>query len=282
VNRRNEAIKYCRYCGHLIRQDASDCPYCERNVIRQAGVRECPFCGEPIRQKAIKCKHCGEFLDGRTTPKPAPANVVYIDKAVIAGSGEGPLKLSAPSQSQASTPEAQLPPAEASPNRRLVAAQQRALQKVAPASPPAVSPEAPKDQEPPRRGAETPPTTPEASPPPVQYQCPSCASYVFEDDNFCENCGRDLSIPAGRSEFPDRPRDYEPAEYALMLGAAAPLGLLLDGPPALCLAAAGVLLSLWCLLRMMTSRNPLLGMGSAIGGLIFGGFWLLLIGAVVF
>ena len=67
--RRNEPVKYCRYCGRIIRLETVDCPYCDRNVIKERGRRECPFCGEFIRDKAVKCKHCGEFLDMRPSPR---------------------------------------------------------------------------------------------------------------------------------------------------------------------------------------------------------------------
>ena len=47
------------------------------------------------------------------------------------------------------------------------------------------------------------------------------------------------------------------------------------GAPALLLPAAAVLLSGWCLLKITSSRDPLLGFGRALGGLIAGGFWFL-------
>ena len=269
--RPKEPVKYCRYCGRIIRLDAADCPFCERNVIKHAGMKECPFCGELVRDKAIKCKHCGEFLDRpRSEAGTESRRIVYIDKAVIAGSPEQMPELLAKQAGEEADAQEAVPP-----QRQLEAGGSHALARLQPAPVPARVEDAapPAHEEPPQ-------AQPEELPPTVQVKCPSCGRFVFEDDNFCENCGRDLSVPAGRSEFPAKPRNYEPSYYALMAGAAAPVGLVFGRPLSLVLPAAAGALAVWCVLRIGFSRDPLLGLGRAVGGLVSSAFWMLVAASI--
>jgi hypothetical protein len=58
-----------------------------------------------------------------------------------------------------------------------------------------------------------------------------------------------------------------------MLGTAAPIGLLLTSPFSFAIAGVAALLSLWCILRILTASNPLRGQGYAIAGLLAALFW---------
>ncbi len=283
-----KSVKYCRYCGRLIPLDATDCSYCHRNVIKDPERRECPFCGEYIRRTAVKCRHCGEFLDGRQPPDKEAGNVIYIDKAVIAdgkiAASSGPVRELPAAEMQAA--EAQdrqaIDAGEVPPDRQLGEGETKAISRLEKARPPAKQEAEPPAKATPPAGdkAKTEPAKEPPPAPPVALECPSCASVVFEGDNFCEKCGRDLSVPGGQSEFPDRPRAYAGADYALMVGAAGPVGLLLSGPPSFAVALTGAALGLWSMVRISTSRNPLLGFGRALGGLIAGAFWLWVIASV--
>lgn len=285
--------KYCRYCGRIIPMDSVNCTYCDRNTIRTPGEKECPICREPIRQKAIKCKHCGEFLDGRP-PEVQGQQVVYIDKAIIAqpdesgqvhiqgiapdrqiepGSaqaqgllGQGAEPTEAPGEASGALPAAPdrkaLPPGEASGLPAVVAP--APVPDVVRAAPPAVPARVPAK----KRKKRKPKAAPEEMAAPVEapaarYECPSCARYVYEGDNFCENCGRDLSIPAGRREFPGPRQRYRPADYALMVAMAAPVGLLFAPTAAVGIAAAGGVIGAWSLYKAIDSHGQLQGAGRA-------------------
>lgn len=270
----------------MIPQDAVDCPYCEKNTIKTTDQKPCPFCGEVIRGKAVKCKHCGEFVDGRRREESAQ-QVIYIDKAVITGRDEdGNLEVEGPEPGQITAGSAgpetllegeerqALPPGAGEEKRKagLPARTEKAPvpEKVkAAAGPPAEAP--PKEAE---EAGEEAPTEP---PPPVRYECPSCGRYVYEDDNFCENCGRDLSIPAGEKELKGPGQRYQPADYALMIAAAAPAGLLFRPAAALGIAAVGGALAGWSLYRTLSSKGQLRGAGAAGGGLGAAGFWALMV-----
>ncbi len=118
---------------------------------------------------------------------------------------------------------------------------------------------------------------PAGEPPEARYECPSCGRFVYEGDNYCENCGRDLSIPAGRREFPGSSRAYRPADYALMVGAAAPVGLLVSPGAALGVAAVGGALGAWSLVRTAGSQGERTGMGHAVGAIVAAVFWIAVI-----
>ncbi len=250
-------MKFCRHCGRTIDQESVDCPYCGRNTIREVGRSQCPFCREPVRQGAIKCKHCGEFLDGRGRSESTRQAVVYVDKAIInpAADADGPQMVvrgaltggAGKALPPGAGPLAPVPPA------AVIPADQ------APAGGPAVGPVA---------GEQA---------PPARYECPSCWRYVYEDDSFCENCGRDLRLSRHEPDLKPVGKRYVPADYALMVGAGAPLGLLLNGPAALMVAAVGGSLGLWCLYRIQRARGGLRGTGAAAGGLAAAAFWALMI-----
>ncbi|MFO7957949.1 MAG: zinc ribbon domain-containing protein [Candidatus Brocadiia bacterium] len=268
--RQKVPVKFCRHCGRMIPQDSVDCPYCGKNTIPKVTQKECPFCGELVRAKAVKCKHCGEFLDGRRTER---GGAIYIEKAIITGGGEGPAELipeAPPEETEARTgPERQVP----APDRKKLPAGEEA-------QPPATVSPAPVPTRKEARRVSPAEETEQAEPPegpPAQYECPSCGRFVYEGDNFCENCGRDLSIPSDRREKLGPPKRYETSDYALMVGAAAPVGLLIGPPVALAIAGAGALLSGWCLWRILSPDTHLCGAAPAAGGLAASGFWGLMI-----
>jgi len=296
--------KYCRYCGRIIAMDSVNCPYCDRNTIRTPGEKECPFCGESIRQKAIKCRHCGEFVDGRK-PEVEGQQVIYIDKAIVAQPDEtGRMRIqgTAPErQIEAGSPQSQgllgqgveapgptsgaLPPAtdrRALPPGEGAAVPVRvdggALPEVVPAQPPAAPPGPPKKKRKRKLPKEAPAEeAPRAEAPPARYECPSCRRYVYEGDNFCENCGRDLSIPAGQREFPGPHERYRPADYALMISMAAPLGLLVAGTAAIAIASVGGLLGAWSVYKAIDSRGRLEGAGRAGVAVAAALFWMVVV-----
>jgi hypothetical protein len=100
---------------------------------------------------------------------------------------------------------------------------------------------------------------------------------VLEDDSFCENCGRDLSLRPDEHEFPEG-RLSAVADYALALGLASPVVIPLGLPWSLSVGACAVVLGCWALVRIHASRGDLAGTGRAIVGLAAGLFWLLAIG----
>jgi hypothetical protein len=258
----------------MIPRDAADCPYCGANTIRQAGQKECPFCGELVRGKAVKCKHCGEFLDGRPTGQEEPQQILYVDKAIIAGRRpDGSLELIQPEDA------AELEGSEEVVGRltdgarkQLPAGEQadlparREAPVPAPTAPSRVPQRAPHEAEA--------PSPPQAGPELLaRYECPSCGRYVYEGDSFCENCGRDLSLRRDRPEIKPSADRYEPADYALMVAAGSPAGLLVAPMAALLLAGAGGALSAWSLWRILGSRGRFSGRAVALGGLAAALFW---------
>ncbi len=265
------AVKFCRHCGRMIPLDSVDCPYCGGNTIRRVREKECPFCGELIRQKAVKCKHCGEFLDGRPPGGRDGPHVVYVDKAVISGPLDaGSLSIRGVRQVEGTeeTPEAEhqlAPPGQ----KQLPAPEESDL----PAPRPSGGP--PAQQEAPREGPPA-PAPPEEEAPPVQIECPSCRHYVYEDDNFCENCGRNLGLPREEPEIKGISHHYEPADYALMLGTAAPVGLVFAPVGTLVVAGMAAAVSAYALWRIRRSRGTLEGTASAAGGLGAALFWALM------
>ncbi len=269
-------VKFCRHCGRMIPQDSVDCPYCDKNTIPKVAQKECPFCGERVRARAVKCKHCGEFVDGRQTEQ---QGAIYIEKAIISGGTEGPVELRPADATE-------IEGERADPQQQLDAPKRKELPPGQEPQPPAKPPQA---APPARAESPGPPAVQEEKKekedekaeeqegPPAQYECPGCGRYVFEGDNFCENCGRDLSLPRERKEKLGPPQRYAVSDYALMVGAATPLGLMLGPQAALGIAAAGALLSAWCLWRIFRPDSHLQGAGSAAGGLAAAGLWALLI-----
>ncbi len=281
-------VKFCRHCGRMIPQDAIDCPYCHENTIKTPEMKECPFCGELVRAKAKKCKHCGEFMDGQGA-ETSRQQMLYIDKAIIAGRDEdGNLQVHVPEPGQAIA-------GSAGPDTLLEAGRQQALPPGEPeekSGPPARADRAALPLERRGRGAvpmQAEPPLPPASAgrirrkeqqqapaieePPARYECPSCGRYVYEDDNFCENCGRDLSIPRGHREVLGAPTPYGPRKYALLLAAAAPAGLLIGPAIALLAALLAVAAAAWCTYRIASSGGALGGLGGAVGALLLATFW---------
>jgi len=100
---------------------------------------------------------------------------------------------------------------------------------------------------------------------------------VFEGDRYCENCGRDLARPRSDRRLHPIARMYEPADYALMLSAASPVGLLLRPPYSVLPAGLGIALSAWCLARIGRSGGRLKGMKESLWGVALGVLWLVLI-----
>jgi RNA polymerase subunit RPABC4/transcription elongation factor Spt4 len=280
-------VKFCRHCGRMIEFDAGDCPYCGKDTIRKIGLRECPFCGEQIRGKALKCKHCGEFVDGRVLAPQTPANVIYVDKAVIAGNGVHPgVVTPGPPPSELGRPAASAGMLPGPPPPRLPEGERRSLPPGTVSGPPAVR--QPAALTPRAAGAEAPVPAPivraAPQPPPrtgrtekprteARYDCPSCRRNVFEEDNFCENCGRDLRKRHDRPEFAPPPEHYEPADYALMLATSSPLGLLFGSAVAVALSCAAAGACIWSLWRVLTSAGRLRGALPAAGGLLAALFW---------
>jgi len=146
-------------------------------------------------------------------------------------------------------------------------------------APPAVPAQAPprRPKKPKKKPRKEEKKAPQGEPPEARYECPSCSRYVYEGDNYCENCGRDLSIPAGRREFPGPGRAYRPADYALMVGAAAPAGLLIGPGAALGIAAVGGALGAWALTRTAASQGQRTGAGRALGAVVAALFWIVVI-----
>ncbi|MFO8007376.1 MAG: hypothetical protein R6V05_06535 [Candidatus Brocadiia bacterium] len=270
-----EPVKFCRHCGRIVPIDAVDCPYCDKNTLKPVGRKECPFCGEPIREKAVKCRHCGEFLDGREQQS-AQGPTLYVDKAIIAGPRGGEeLDVVIPDETTeggtpageltGSTPKA-LPPGEraAPPARR----GPRAVQPAVPARKPAPQPA---QEKPAKRTKQR----------PVRYDCPVCGGAVFEGDSFCENCGHDLAGPREGPSWPPIGRPYEPAQYVLMVGAGAPVGLLVGPVAALVIAAGALLAAGWSVWRILRSEGRLRGLGFAVGGLVASLLWIVMVAALV-
>jgi hypothetical protein len=102
---------------------------------------------------------------------------------------------------------------------------------------------------------------------------------VLEGDNFCENCGRDLSLHPDQAEFPASELSAL-ADYALICGLAAPLGIPLGMPWSLSIGAVGVVFGVWAIARIRASRGDLTGTFRALAGIIAAVFWLLVIGVV--
>jgi len=273
-------VKYCRHCGQLIPLRAVTCPYCEKETIKGEEQKECPFCGELIKANAVKCKHCREFVDGRE--RGGQPGQVIIERAIFAsGTPEGGIELHRPDGTRVSLSAAdvarlgQPPPGRALPDGR---SGQEPPQRAVP-----MQGALPAERRLP--GAEPPPPVPQAQEPsagvvpPVEarYECPSCKRYVYEGDAFCENCGRDLSRPSGEPSVPVQPKHYGPVDYALMVSAGAPLGLLSPFPFSAVVAAAGIALGAWCLLRILLSGGRLKGTRQAVGAIALGLFWMVII-----
>ena len=128
----------------------------------------------------------------------------------------------------------------------------------------------PADEQP----AKAPPEQPPPEAPPVELECPSCNRTVFEGDHYCENCGRDLTLPKGHPSYRPIARPYGAADYALILSGVAPLGLLLPSPYSALIAAGGVGVGGWCLWRIASSGGRLKGMKPSLWAIAIGLFWL--------
>ena len=260
-------IKYCRYCGRVVPRDTAECPYCGGVTLRGHIEKECPFCGELVKAKALKCKHCGEFLDGRGAA-PGGERVIHIEQAIIAASRDGQgVELYRPDGTplgerelgEAATPRAALPPGDEAPQ-----GDQSLPARAAPAPP---------------VGADTPPAdegVPDEAPP-VEMECRSCGRPVFDDDRYCENCGRDLAEGPHERTISQPRLDYATADYALMLSAAGPVGLLLPMPLSLVIGAAGLALAGWCAWGIANSKGRLKGTKSTAWAVLIGVFWLVMI-----
>jgi len=281
-------IKYCRHCGRVVFANAVDCPYCLKNLIKGDREKICPFCQERIKPGAIKCKHCGEFLDGRTAGEPVQ-QILHIEKAIIAAtSPEREVELYRADGTRIEPEElkaaGRLPLTR--PARLIAGAtEDRSVSRTGTVPAPLPPPLPQKSS---KRGLQRPegpgkiktspqPLPLEAETTPVtepRLECPICAYTVYESDNFCENCGRDLSLKRGQRSFPGPARDLALADYAFMAGAAAPAGFLLPGPLRYLLAALGLALGVFSLVRIVTSPDRLRGTGKAAGAVIAGAFWL--------
>jgi len=275
-------VKYCRHCGQLIPLTTVNCPYCGRQTIKGEEQKPCPFCGELIKATAIKCKHCGEFLDRRARGAQSP-QIVNIEKAVITGGGpQGGVELYRPDGQKISLKPSEKgklpdrPPLKALPGGTAARAHPGRVPHRPEGSAEALTApgEAKAPAAPPPGGSqgEAAVIAPEA-----QYECPACGRYVFEGDRFCENCGRDLSVPKGKPTIPVRGKPYGLTDYALMISAAAPVGILLRFRLGILIALGGTVMGLWCLLRIVLSGGKLEGAGRAVGAIAVGLFWAFLI-----
>ncbi len=299
-------IKYCRHCGRLIALDSVDCPYCGKSTIRTHAEAICPICRERIKAHAKKCKHCGEFLDGRSTapetPAAPPPQVIYIEKAIVAGTdAQGRLQLQrpdgtmlmpadieaqkalpAPNAPDGTTtlvpvkPGTEPPPVDTSLAKRPDTTPARRVKKK-PTKPPK-SPRRKKKKS--RAKDEAADTGPVVSAPPVETKCAGCNYDVYVTDNFCENCGRDLSLHARRSEY--RPvKRHGLVDLALVGGFGGPAGLLMASPLCYIPALVGALCGGVALARVATSHGEFEGARGALAGLLAAIFWLLAITVLV-
>lgn len=317
---KNVPVKYCRFCGRLIQLDTADCPYCGANTIRLREDNICPFCKEAIKPGAVKCRHCHEFLDGRNRPITPPAEtipddapqqvVIQIEKAIIAGSPDGvPTMVRPDGQSIAldAVPRRALDPGVVAalppPEHRALPGDVENLPAIVdatavvsrPATEEVALPTRPKTKEPKlparrksRKPRRQPEVTPDGTPPmpatpvpPVQYECPSCKRWVLEGDNYCENCGRDLSLHPDQREFAE-PVLSTVAEFSLGFGLLAPAGFLLETllgrPWSLSFGVLGLVLGVWAVPRILGSHRRLRGVPHALAGIVLSAFWLLILG----
>ncbi|MFP4026266.1 MAG: zinc ribbon domain-containing protein [Candidatus Brocadiia bacterium] len=274
-------VKYCRHCGHVIPVDTARCPYCHKMTIRGEKQKECPFCGELIKAKAIKCKHCGEFLDGRSEDR--RQQVLHIENAVIATSkGKEGAELFRPDGRPISREEIeqnQTPKALPSAHEDSTGTEQGEGAIIRVREEEAVPA---REQERISRtqiGTEPPEETEleEAEAPSVEVECWHCGRTVFADDNFCENCGQDLRVEPTERPAKRRPIDYPLADYALMVSAAGPVGLLLPMPFSIAISVVGLLLGGWCARTLFVSEERLEGKKATGWAIFLGFFWLILI-----
>jgi RNA polymerase subunit RPABC4/transcription elongation factor Spt4 len=274
-------VKFCRHCGELIPRKAVQCPYCEQQTIRGEERKECPFCGELIKGRAVKCKHCGEFLDGRPTPGSAPT--LNIDKAIIAGRSErGEIEVRRPDGTRISPGELKrLQGAGGQESPRELPEGEGAEDAGVPARSEGAVEATPVPRRARQEAAQPAPAEEEAeeepSKPPLRYECPGCGRYVFENDSYCENCGRDLSLPEGARSVPHRGEWCEATDYALMVSALGPVGLFLQSPFNLAVAGAGVVLGVGSLAWIGFSDGRLQGASRAGGAVALGMFWVVVL-----
>ncbi len=280
---RHVPIKYCRHCGRIIPLDAAQCAYCEKMVIREHEQKECPFCRELVKATAVKCRHCGEFLDGRAEKPEQRQQILQIEKAIITTGGGRTVELRRPDGREVNAAELAaaerekitegissplaLPPGgdaegETGMAGPLVPAEQGEVVPAAPPSLPRVAPE---------------PKEPSGKAPPVEMECHVCHYTVFHGDRHCENCGRDLTLRASERALKPAAQPYELVEYALMLSAAGPAGLVLPAPYSSLIPLAAIALSLWCAGRILRSEGRLKGMKGSLVAALLAVFWLVVI-----
>jgi len=119
----------------------------------------------------------------------------------------------------------------------------------------------------------------QASAVPVETSCPDCGASTYHGDNYCENCGRDLT---GRRKGPQvRPISYRYrwADYALLVSAAGSAGGLLPRWwPGMrgAIGAIGAVAGTWCVVRILRSKGELKGLGAAVGAMLLGLLWFVL------
>jgi RNA polymerase subunit RPABC4/transcription elongation factor Spt4 len=305
----------CPYCGGntIRRHEGRTCPFCKENI--KPGAVKCKHCGEfvdgrssrarpegppgPAQQVVIQIENAiiadtgqpggpqlmrpdGQVVDVQRVPDRAlPPGVESTEKRGAAGELPDGGRRALPGQVDEDAEPAASPPAVVDAEVVRSEQPQASTRPSAPVparaadGPPA--PAEPKE----RRRAEEPEQTPgdEEPPggaPPVQYPCPGCKATVLEGDNFCENCGRDLSLHPDQPEFPEG-RLSALADYALVCGLIAPVTAPLGLPWSLSLAALGIVLGIIAIARIRSSRGRLRGTVRSVGAVVISLFWLLAI-----
>jgi Double zinc ribbon len=306
----------CPYCGKkTIRiHEEAICPVCRERI--KAGAKKCRHCGEFLDGRDTAPPPAPPPAQQIPAPIELPQQqVIYIEKAIVAGADEnGQLRLqrpdgttllpgdvetqkALPGQAQKGLPAPEgttaLVPAEPGtqppPRDTALAVVDTALAKRPDTTPAKLKKKkAPKPPKPPRKKKEKKPrdkkepeaTGPVVTPPPVLVKCAGCNYEVYNTDNFCENCGRDLSLHARESEYRPTKR-HGLVDLALIGGFGGPAGLLMPAPLCYIPALAGALCGSAVLARVWTSHGEFKGARPAIAGLLAAVFWLLAIAVLV-